>query len=288
MESLPSPTKAERKTCMADEKMPFTGHLTELRKRIIISLIAVLITFIIAFNYSESIFDSILFPLKYSIAFSFHSPFVKIVPSDKLPANTKLYFFKVTEAFWMNLKVAFVAGLIPALPIIFYQLWKFVAPGLLPKERKYVLPFVITATALFLLGASFCFFIILPFAISFLLTYKVGDLLVPWLSVGEYVDFCLKFILAFGAVFELPILIIFATRIGIVTPKTLAKNRKYAILFAFIAGAILTPTPDAFNQTLMAVPIIVLYEAGILVSRFFVKKKSTVTDEPPASDAGRI
>jgi sec-independent protein translocase protein TatC len=95
------------------------------------------------------------------------------------------------------------------------------------------------------------------------------------LSVGNYVDFCLKFILAFGAVFELPIVIVFLTRMGIVTPKTLAKNRKYAALLAFVVSALLTPTPDAFNQTLMAVPIIILYEAGILVSRFFVRAKTT-------------
>jgi sec-independent protein translocase protein TatC len=109
----------------------------------------------------------------------------------------------------------------------------------------------------------------------FLLTYKVGDFLSPMLSIGRYVDFCLKFIIAFGAVFELPIAIVFFTRLGIVTPKTLAKNRKFAVLGAFIAAALLTPTPDFFNQTLMAVPMIVLYEVGIIVSRIFKKKEVT-------------
>lgn len=131
--------------------------------------------------------------------------------------------------------------------MIFHQIWKFVSPGLLQKEKKYVLPFILAATGLFLLGAAFCFFIVLPFAMSFLLTYKVGDFLMPMLSVGQYVDFCLKFILAFGAIFELPIAIIFLTRMGLVTTATLSMNRKYAILIAFIAAAILTPTPDAFN-----------------------------------------
>jgi sec-independent protein translocase protein TatC len=133
---------------------------------------------------------------------------------------------------------------------------------------------VFTASLLFLVGASFCFLFVLPFAMGFLLTYKTESM-TPMLSVGNYVDFCLKFILAFGAVFELPIVIVFLTRVGIVSPQTLAKNRKFAILFAFIIAAILTPTPDAFNQTLMAVPIIVLYEAGILVSRLFVRRKAT-------------
>jgi len=258
---------------MKDEKMPLTEHLGELRKRIVTSLIALSVTFVGAFNYSEDIFKSMMFPLKYSIAFSIKNPFVHVIPHEKISQDTKLVFLKPAEAFWVNIKVAFVVGLLLALPIIFHQLWKFVSPGLLPKEKKYVFPFIITATTLFLIGSAFCFFIVLPFALEFLLTYKVGDFLIPMLSVGEYIDFCLKFILAFGAIFELPIAIIFATRIGIVTPDTLAKNRKYAILLAFIIAAILTPTPDAFNQTLMAIPMIILYEIGIIISRIFIKKK---------------
>ena len=110
---------------------------------------------------------------------------------------------------------------------------------------------------MFIAGASFCFLIILPFAMTFLLGYKTENI-VPMLSVGSYIDFCLKFIMAFGAIFELPMIIIFLTRLGIANPKTLSKNRKYAVLFAFIGGAVLTPTPDAFNQILTAVPIIIL------------------------------
>jgi sec-independent protein translocase protein TatC len=174
----------------------------------------------------------------------------------------------------MNLKVSFVAGLMLSLPVMFHQLWKFISPGLLPKERRYVIPFIFSATGLFLFGAAFCFFIVLPLAMGFLLTYKVGDFLMPMLSVGQYVDFCLKFILSFGAVFELPIIIIFLTKMGIVTPKTLAKNRKYAVLIAFVLAAFLTPTPDAFNQILMALPIILLYEIGIWISPLFVKKEA--------------
>ena len=257
---------------MEDRKMPLTEHLSELRKRIIISLIAVLVTFVVAFNYSEDIFRAIMFPIKYSLDFSVRHMYVRFVPHDKLH-DTKLVFLAPAEAFWMNIKVAFVAGLILALPVIFHQLWGFIAPGLLPREKKYVLPFIFTTTLLFLAGASFCFFIVLPFAIGFLLTYKVGDFLMPMLSVGQYVDFCLKFILAFGVIFELPVLIVFLTKLGIVHPRTLARSRKYAILAAFIIAAVLTPTPDAFNQTLMAVPIIVLYEAGIWLSYLFVRKK---------------
>jgi sec-independent protein translocase protein TatC len=257
---------------MADEKMPITEHLGELRKRIIISLVALLITFIVAFTYSEEIFKIIMFPLKYELDFSIKKLYLEFVPKDRLQ-NTKLVFLAPAEAFWMNMKVAFVAAFVFSLPVIFLQLWKFVSPGLHHKEKKYVIPFVLSATMLFLFGAAFCFFIVLPFAMGFLLTYKVGDFLMPMLSVGQYTDFCLKFILAFGAIFELPIIIIFLTRVGIVTPKTLAKSRKYAIIIAFILAAFLTPTPDAFNQTLMAIPIMLLYELGIWLSILFERKK---------------
>jgi len=252
--------------------MPFTGHLGELRRRIIISLVAVLIAFIAAFAYSEGILKFIMFPLKYNLDFSVKNMYVQFIPQDKLQ-NTKLVFLAPAEAFWMNLKVSFVAGLILSLPVIFLQLWKFISPGLMQKEKKYLLPFIFFATCLFLFGAAFCFFIVLPFAMGFLLTYKVGDFLMPMLSAGQYVDFCLKFIIAFGAVFELPIVIIFLTKMGIVTPKTLARNRKYAVLAAFVIAAILTPTPDAFNQTLMAFPIMLLYEIGIWISPLFMKKE---------------
>ena len=257
---------------MADGKMSLTAHLEDLRKRIIISVAAVLAAFVVAFNYSEEIFGILMFPLRNSLDFSISELYVRFVPVDKLK-TTKLVFLAPTEAFWMNMKVALVAALVFSLPVIFLQLWKFIAPGLQPTEKKYVIPFVIVSTGLFMVGASFCFIIVLPFALSFLLNYKIGDFLMPMLSVGQYVDFCLKFILAFGAIFELPIVLIFLTKIGLVTPETLKRNRRLAIVLAFVAGAILTPTPDPFNQTLMAIPIIMLYEVGIQLSVFFAKRK---------------
>ena len=257
---------------MADGKMSLTAHLEDLRKRIIISVAAVLAAFVVAFNYSEEIFGILMFPLRNSLDFSISELYVRFVPVDKLK-TTKLVFLAPTEAFWMNMKVALVAALVFSLPVIFLQLWKFISPGLQPTEKKYVIPFVIVSTGLFIVGASFCFIIVLPFALSFLLNYKVGDFLMPMLSVGQYVDFCLKFILAFGAIFELPIVLIFLTKIGLVTPETLKRNRRLAIVLAFVAGAILTPTPDPFNQTLMAIPIIMLYEVGIQLSVFFAKRK---------------
>lgn len=254
--------------------MPLMDHLGELRKRIIISLSALLLMFAVAFSFSEHIFNFIIFPLKYDLVFSLDSPYVKIINHAKLPAGAKLVFLRPAEALWMNIKVAFFAALLLSMPVIFLQLWKFVSPGLLEREKKYALPFIITASGLFLLGSAFCFFIVLPVALGFLLTYKIGDVLMPMLSVGEYVDFCLKFAFAFGAIFELPVIMLFSTQMGLATPQFLAKKRKYAILLSFIAAAILTPTPDMFNQFIMAFPMIIFYEIGILVSRIFSGKRT--------------
>lgn len=259
---------------MADMKtMSFFEHLGELRKKIIVSLIALSIIFLFSFTYSEHILQFLMFPLRYNLDFSVRNFHVGFVQQDKLQ-DTKLVFLAPAEGLWMNIKIAFVTAFILALPVIFQQLWSFVSPGLYANEKRYVIPFIFSATGLFIVGATFCFFVVLPYAMKFLLTYKVGDFMMPMLSIGQYVDFCLKFILAFGVVFELPIIIIFLTRMGVVTPKSLAKKRKYAILLTFIVAAILTPTPDVFNQTLMAVPMIILYEAGILLSRIFIRREA--------------
>ncbi len=249
--------------------MPLTAHLSELRKRIFVAVACLGAMFAVTFNFSERIFRILTFPLRSEIKISAVHPYFQV--SGK--AATPLVFLAPAEAFWMHLKVSFVASFVLSLPVIFYQLWRFLSPGLLPKEKKYILPFVLFASVMFFIGSLFCFFIVLPFAMTFLLGYKTENI-APMLSVGSYIDFCLKFILAFGAIFELPIAIILLTRFGVVTPAFLAKNRKFAVLVAFVVGAILTPTPDAFNQTLMAVPIIFLYEIGILLSRVMYRRKA--------------
>jgi len=254
---------------LEDARLPLTEHLSELRTRIFISLGSILILFLVSFNYSKELFNILTFPLRAEMKFSVTNPYMHI--TEKPP--TSLVFLAPAEALWMHLKVAFIVALIFSLPVIFHQFWKFISPGLLPKEKKYFLPFMVSATLLFSSGAFFCFFVILPFAMTFLLGYRT-ETLMPMLSVGSYIDFCLKFILAFGAIFELPLVIIFLTRFGIVSPALLSKNRKYAMLVAFIIAAVLTPTPDAFNQILMAVPIIILYEIGILLSRLMYRKKT--------------
>lgn len=249
--------------------MPLTGHLTELRKRIIIFFVALVVGFGVSFYFSETLFQLLTLPTRKDMVFSPSYPFLSFV--QRLTPPPQMVFLAPAEALWMYFKIALVAGLVLSLPIALWQLWGFVAPGLSEKEKRYAAPFVIAATLLFSMGAMFCFFLVLPFAMSFLLSYQT-QFIKPMLSVGMYVDFCLKFILAFGVVFELPAVLVVLTRLGIVSPDTLAKHRKYALLMAFVAAAFLTPTPDAFNQTMMAVPIIVLYEAGIIFSRILARK----------------
>lgn len=247
--------------------MPLIEHLAELRKRLLIAFAFLGLAFLGLFNYSENIFSLLIFPLNTELKITPTRPFLQFIGKKAV----SLVFLSPGEGFWMHLKISMVAAFIVSLPVTFHQLWKFISPGLVEKEKKYIVPFIITATLLFLLGAAFCFIIILPFALTFLLGYKTEHI-TPMLSVGSYMDFCLKFILSFGAIFELPLVIIFLVRFGFMTPATLAKNRRYAVLFAFIAAAILTPTPDAFNQLLMAVPVIILYEIGILIARVLYRK----------------
>jgi sec-independent protein translocase protein TatC len=261
---------------MSNDKMPFTAHLVELRKRILVFVFTLLVGFVACFHYSESIFRFLMLPVRADLMFKASYPFISFIPKEK--SLTSLVFLAPAEAFWAHLKIAIVASLLFSVPVLFGQTWKFVSPGLLEKERKYALPFVVVSSMLFFVGAAFCFFIVLPFAMGFLLTYKTASL-TPMISVGRYIDFCLKFLLAFGVVFELPVVIVFLTRVGIVTPRTLSRNRKYAVLLAFVTAALLTPTPDAFNQTLMAVPIIFLYEGGIIASRLFARRKKEDDDK---------
>jgi len=242
-------------------KMSFLDHLAELRHRIIWSVVAIGLGFLATFYFSD-----------------------RIIAFLARPLPVKLAFMAPTEAFWVNMKVAMIAGLFLALPVVLYQVWAFVSPGLLPHERRYALPFVIVGSLFFAIGATFALTVIVPFAIKFLLSYKTQDL-IPVISIGSYVDFVLKFTLAFGLVFELPLAITLASRMGIVTPEFLAKHRKYAILINFVIAAILTPTPDVFNQSLMAGPLILLYEVGILSARFFGRRAKAAPAPAPEPTA---
>ncbi len=234
-----------------DDKMPFMEHLGELRSRLVKSMFAVLIGLAIALPFSPRIRDSLARPV--------------------VKSGHTLVFVALTEAYWVQMKIGMIVGIFLAAPAILYQVWAFVAPGLHTHEKKYATPFVVIGSLMFLAGGTFALKVVTPFATQFLLSYSRPGLQ-PMISVGSYIDFLLKFTLAFGLVFELPLVITILARLGIVNAKMLARNRKYAVLGAFIAGAILTPTPDWFNQTLMAGPLVLLYEVGIISARIFGRR----------------
>lgn len=234
-----------------EQKMPFTSHLVELRKRLIVSIIAVAIGFGISYNYSNELFTILAKPL---------------------PPHTTFAFTRLIEPFFTYLKVSLLTGIFLSSPVLIYEVWAFIAPGLQENERKWVLPIVSSSVVLFIGGVLFGYFLVLPFGYTYFLSFST-DTIHPMLSMDEYFSFTTKFLLAFGIVFELPLFILFLARLGIVDAKMLSVYRKYAVLVIFIAAAILTPTPDAFSQILMAAPMMVLYEVGIIAARIFGKKR---------------
>ena len=246
-----------------EDKMPFMEHLGELRTRIVRALLALLVGLGIALPFSQRIEDYLMRSI------------------TKL--GYSLVFVSPTEAFWVQMKIAVITGLFISAPGILWQIWSFVAPGLHHHEKRYAMPFVVIGSALFIIGGAFSLLVVTPFAIQFLLSYARPGLQ-PMITLENHINFLLKFTLAFGLVFELPLALTILARVGVVTPRMLAKNRKYAILGAFIAGAVLTPTPDAFNQTLMAGPLILLYEIGIICARIFGRRPqpAPVATEPSA------
>jgi sec-independent protein translocase protein TatC len=244
----------------ADDKIPFTAHLEELRRRLIICFIAIGIGFFAAYGFKEKLFEILMKPLLAALA-----------PGEKL------IFTGVGEAFFCYLKVAFLAGILLATPVIMYEMWLFVAPGLYTHERRFLAPIVALSSVFFVGGGLFGYFVVFPYAFKYLMSFA-SDYVRPLPSMKEYLSLSSMLLLAFGLIFELPLFLTMLARIGIVSTPFLRKNRKYAILLAFVVGAILTPTPDAVNQTLMAGPLIILYEVSILGARFFGKKQKTEGD----------
>jgi sec-independent protein translocase protein TatC len=244
---------------MDEKKLPLTAHLQELRKRLILSFVAIGVGFFVCYAFKELLFDILAAPL------------LKV-----MPIGGSLIFTSVAEAFFTYMKVAFIAAVILVSPFILYQIWAFVAPGLYQKEKRYVVPFVLGGSLFFAVGVLFAYFVAIPIGFKFLLGYAT-DFIKPLPSMKEYLSFSIKFLLAFGLVFEFPVVLVLLARIGVVDAKMLARQRKYAILLIFVFAAIITP-PDFISQVLMALPLIGLYELSIFLSKIFGKKK-----EAPAS-----
>ena len=245
-----------------EERSPFTEHLGELRDRLIHSFIAVGVGFVAAYFFKEQLFDILTAPLVTAMAKS---------------GNAKLIFTGLPEAFFTYLKVALLAGIILATPVLFYEFWMFVSPGLYREEKKYILPIIILSVIFFIAGASFGYFIVFPYGFQFFLGFTT-ETIQAMPSMKEYLSFASKMLLAFGFVFELPLVLTFLSRMGLVTPAFLKKNRKYALLLFFVGAAMITP-PDVVTQIMMAMPLILLYEIGILGAKIFGKASKSVSEE---------
>lgn len=238
-----------------NEKIPFTAHLDELRNRLVYCFIAVGAGFIISYGFKERLFQILIKPLV-----------------SVMGTGDKLIFTGLPEAFFTYLKVAFLSGLILAAPVIIYQFWMFVAPGLYEKEKRLLIPIVFLSSFFFIGGSLFGYFIVFPFGFKFFLGFA-SETIQPLPSMREYLGFSSKLLLAFGLVFELPIIITFLARLGLVSVDFLKKNRKYALVLFFVGAAILTP-PDVVTQIMMAFPLMLLYEISIIGARVFGRKKT--------------
>lgn len=230
--------------------MPFLDHLEELRRRLLRAIAAVVVMSLVAFYFSDYLITFLIAPL----------------------GDIKLYVTQVTGSFYAYLKVSLIGGIVAAAPIVFYQLWAFVAPGLYQKEKATVAPLVFVSSVLFVIGAGFCYLVVLPFSLKFLIGFS-GDLLSPIITVGSYLTFSGMLMLAFGLGFEMPVVAYFLGKVGLISSRFLAKGRRYAIVLILILAAILTPTPDVATQLMLAGPLYLLYEVSIVLVKLTGKRE---------------
>ena len=250
---------------MNEGRMTFTAHLEELRSRLLKCLVAVGFGFAGSYFFKEEFFQILSRPLLRAMG-----------------ERGTMIFTGVPEPFFVYLKVALVAGIFFSAPLIIYEIWAFVAPGLYVHEKKYVVPFVFFSSLLFLLGTFFAYSVVCPLGFKFLLGFASQNIQ-PMLAIKEYFSFSTKLLLAFGFVFQLPLFIVFLSKAGIVTPQTLSRQRKYVILLIFAVAAFLTP-PDVATQFMMAGPLFALFEIGVIMAKIFGKKG----EAPEEKKAGEV
>lgn len=229
--------------------MPLTGHLTELRYRILVILGTIAGLFFIAYFFSAELLVLVQRPI----------------------AGQNLIFLSPTEAFFAHLKVSIYAAIFVGLPVTLLHIWHFCAPGLLSREKRYAVVFVFCSSLLFIIGALFCYFLILPYGLTFLLGFAT-ETIQAQISIGFYISFVFKLILVFGIVFEVPLVILILVQAGLVTPATLTSNRSYIYVGSFVLAAALTP-PDVITQVLMAFPLLILFEISVGIAKVIFRRK---------------
>ncbi len=245
---------------MRDQELPLMQHFRELRKRLVISALATVVTTIVAFVFYKQIIQLIL------------------IPAEGLGPNgdVELVFIEVTEMLAVTLKVSLVVGLVTAFPIVLYQIVMFIAPGLTSREKRYLFASMPGILLTFAAGVAFGYFVLIPPAMNFLLNWG-SDVATPLIRIGNYVNVMVRLLFWMGVVFETPVVMFLLAKLGIVSWRGFARWRPYWVVVAFILGALITPTLDPINQALVAGPLIVLYEVGIWLSRLATRGRGTVT-----------
>ena len=248
---MPDKTAHDHESAQAEQadtgEMSLVGHLEELRRRLIICLIAVGISSVASYFYAQ-----------------------ELVHFITAPAG-KLYYMNPAEAFFTYLKVAFFTGFLVSLPVILYQVWSFIVPALTNNERTAVNLLVPVSVVLFFIGLAFSYYFVLPAGIKFFMGFATEDLQ-PMFSLGQYLSFVIAFLVPFGFIFELPLFILVLAKLGFIGSGFLIAKRKLVLVLSFVVGAIISPTPDVFSQTMIAVPIILLYELSVFIVKYILRK----------------
>lgn len=249
----PAPDSSSEEKEDAEKGMGLLDHLGELRSRLVKASLGVAAGFGLCWYYVDFLFTLLTQPLL-----------------NALPVGTHAQYTTLPEAFFIRMEIAFIGALFVASPVIFYQIWAFIAPGLYDEEKRHIIPIALLSAIFFAGGAVFCYYIVFPFAFNFFIGYSTPEIVVTP-KISDYINFVLKLLFAFGIIFEMPIFTLFLSRMGILTAKMMRKGRKYAIVGIFIIAAILTP-PDVVSQLLMACPMLALYELSIGVAAIFGRK----------------
>lgn len=249
----------ENEQTSSQHNLPLISHLLELRDRLLRIVAAVMLVFLCLVYFANDIYQYLAIPL-----------------TSQLPEGASMIATGVATPFFTPIKLTIVLSIFIAIPIILYQVWAFIAPGLYKHERKLIAPLVVTSALLFYLGMAFSYYVVFPLAFSFFTSIAPEGVTIAT-DISSYLDFVLKLFFAFGLAFEIPIATLLLCWTGATTPKKLKEKRPYIIVGAFVFGMLLTP-PDVISQTLLAIPMLILFELGLLFARFYVPKEESIQD----------
>lgn len=250
-----------------EDTQPLISHLIELRKRLINSIIAILVIFLALVYFANDIYQLVSAPL-----------------IRQMPVGATMIATDVASPFFTPIKLTFMVSVILSVPVILYQVWAFVAPALYKHERRLVMPLLVSSTLLFYIGMAFAYFVVFPLAFGFL-THAAPEGVQVSTDIRSYLDFVMALFIAFGVSFEVPVAIVLLCWMGVTTPEDLRKKRPYVLVGAFVVGMLLTP-PDVFSQTLLAIPMYCLFEIGVFFARFYTGKRLMRDEDAAAEEAG--